>query len=93
MLTGLDHVQICTGYTTATASALDYFRADMDTLAEVEPIYETLPGWKQDISQVRRFEELPDEAQQYVKRLEEAGRRRRSGWSAWGRSGTRRLIR
>ena len=31
----------------------------MDTLAEVEPVYETLPGWKQDISQVRRCDDLP----------------------------------
>ena len=49
---------------------LDYFRADMDTLAEVEPIYETLPGWNGNISGCRRFEDLPKEAQQYVKRLE-----------------------
>ena len=54
----------------STASALDYFRADMDTLAEVEPIYETLPGWRGNISGCRRFEELPKEAQQYVKRVE-----------------------
>ncbi|HSV16567.1 MAG TPA: adenylosuccinate synthetase [Tepidisphaeraceae bacterium] len=47
---------------------LDYFRADMDTLAEVEPVYETLPGWRGNISGCRRFEELPKGAQQYVKR-------------------------
>jgi adenylosuccinate synthase len=43
----------------------------MDVLAEVEPIYETLPGWDGNISGVRKFEELPKEAQQYVKRLEQ----------------------
>jgi adenylosuccinate synthase len=69
VLSGLDHLQICTGYR-HRGQRLDYFRADMDTLAEVEPIYETLPGWKQDISKCRRFDELPAEAQQYVKRLE-----------------------
>ena len=37
---------------------------------EVEPVYETLPGWREDISKCRRFEELPGNAQQYVKRLE-----------------------
>jgi adenylosuccinate synthase len=42
----------------------------MDTLAEVEPIYETLPGWRGNISGCRTFEELPREAQTYVKRLE-----------------------
>jgi adenylosuccinate synthase len=70
VLSGLDHVQICTGYK-LNGTRLDYFRADMDTLAEVEPIYETLPGWRGNISGCRTFEELPKEAQQYVKRLEQ----------------------
>jgi adenylosuccinate synthase len=69
VLSGLEHVRICTGYR-LNGQRLDYFRADMDTLAEVEPVYETLPGWKQDISQARRYDELPVEAKQYVQRLE-----------------------
>jgi adenylosuccinate synthase len=69
VLSGLDHVRICTGYKLKGAR-LEYFRADMDTLAEVEPVYETLPGWKQDIGNVRRWDDLPNEAKQYVKRLE-----------------------
>ncbi len=69
VLSGLDHVRICTGYK-LNGARLEYFRADMDTLAEVEPIYETLPGWKQDIGSVRRWDDLPHEAKQYVKRLE-----------------------
>ncbi len=70
VLSGLDHVQICTGYR-LNGQPLDYFRADMDTLAEVEPVYETLPGWRGNISGCRRFEELPAAAQTYVKRLEQ----------------------
>jgi adenylosuccinate synthase len=69
VLSGIEHLRICTGYT-VRGQRLEYFRADMDTLAEVEPIYETMPGWKQDISQVRRFEDLPTEAKRYVQRLE-----------------------
>ena len=69
VLSGLDHVRVCTGYQHKGAR-LDYFRADMDTLAEVEPVYETLPGWKQDISQVRRWDDLPPEAKQYVQVLQ-----------------------
>jgi adenylosuccinate synthase len=42
----------------------------MDVLGEVEPIYETLPGWNGNITGVRRFEDLPREAQNYVKTLE-----------------------
>ena len=70
VLSGLDHVQICTAYKN-NGQRLDTFRADMDTLAEVEPVYETLPGWRGNISACRRFEELPKEAQQYVKRVEQ----------------------
>ena len=39
------------------------------TLSEVE--YETMPGWKTDISSCRTFEELPEEAKNYVNRIEE----------------------
>ena len=70
VLSGLDHVQICTGYN-HRGTRLDYFRADVDTLAEVEPIYETLPGWRGNLSGCRRFEDLPQEAQRYVNRLQQ----------------------
>jgi adenylosuccinate synthase len=69
VLSGLDHIKICTGYR-YRGQRLDYFRADMDVLAEVEPIYETLPGWNGNITGCRRFEELPKEAQTYVKTVE-----------------------
>jgi adenylosuccinate synthase len=69
VLSGLDHLQICTGYK-YRGSLMPYFRADMDVLAEVEPVYETLPGWRGNISTCRTFAELPIEAQQYVKRVE-----------------------
>ena len=69
VLSGLDRIQVCTGYR-YRGQRLDYFRADMDVLAEVEPVYETLPGWNGNITACRRFEELPKEAQTYVKTLE-----------------------
>jgi adenylosuccinate synthase len=69
VLSGLEAVRICTGYLYKGAR-LDYFRADMDTLAEVEPVYETLPGWRAEITNCRRYEDLPPEAKTYVKRLE-----------------------
>jgi adenylosuccinate synthase len=69
VLSGLDRIQVCTGYK-YRGSRLEYFRADMDVLGEVEPVYETLPGWNGNISGARRFEDLPREAQAYVKTLE-----------------------
>jgi adenylosuccinate synthase len=70
VLSGLDHVQICTGYR-HKGVRLPYFRADVDVLEEIEPVYETLPGWRGNISGCRHFGELPPEAQQYVKRVEQ----------------------
>jgi len=70
VLCDLDHVCICTGYK-YRGRPLDYFRADMDVLAEVEPVYETLPGWRGNIQGCRRFEDLPTEAQQYVTHVEQ----------------------
>lgn len=69
VLSGLDHVRICTGYT-HKGSRMDYFRADADVLSEVQCVYETMPGWKQQLGKCRRFDELPAEAAQYVNRLQ-----------------------
>jgi adenylosuccinate synthase len=48
--------------------------ADVDAygLDQVEKVYETVPGWEEDISKARSFEELPANAQSYVKRIEAA---------------------
>jgi adenylosuccinate synthase len=69
VLGGLDHLKVCTGYQ-RQGVRLDGFRADMDSLEEVEPIYEVLPGWREEIGHCRRFEELPQAAQDYVLRIE-----------------------
>jgi adenylosuccinate synthase len=69
VLSGLEQIRICTGYK-HNGSTLPYFRADMDTLAEVEPIYETMTGWKGEITGCRRYEQLPGEAKRYVQRIE-----------------------
>jgi adenylosuccinate synthase len=48
--------------------------ADVDAygLGTVETVYKTVPGWQEDISKARSFEELPVNAQNYVKMIEEA---------------------
>lgn len=70
VLSGLDQIRVCRGYK-HRGQMLEFFRADVETLAEVEPVYETLPGWSGNITGCRRFEDLPGEAQQYVRRLEQ----------------------
>ncbi len=70
VLSGLDEIKICTGYK-LRGEEMKYFRADMDTLAEVEPIYETLPGWKANLSPCKSYNDLPAEAKNYVECLEQ----------------------
>ena len=40
-------------------------------MAKVEPVYETFAGWKTDISNVRRFDDLPENARKYLTRMAE----------------------
>lgn len=70
ILDGLDEVKICVGYT-RHGETVNGFPADLKVLAECEPVYETLKGWKQDISGIRRYEDLPAEARAYVERIGE----------------------
>lgn len=50
---------------------LSSFPASLDTLADVEVVYETLPGWMEDIDKVKAFEDLPANAKAYVRFIEE----------------------
>ena len=70
ILDGLDEVKICVGYT-RNGEAVQGFPASLDVLAECEPVYETFPGWKTDISGIRKYEELPEAARRYVERIAE----------------------
>lgn len=70
VLDDLDEIKIGVKYT-LDGQVLDSFPADLSQLARVVVDYETLPGWKQDISNVRKFEDLPVNAQNYVRRIEE----------------------
>ena len=49
---------------------IKHFPASLDDLEKCEPIYETLKGWQKSTSAVRKFEDLPVEAQNYIKRIE-----------------------
>ena len=69
VLGGLDELKICTGYRHGDQS-LDAFPASLDQLAQCTPIYETLPGWREDISGIRRQEDLPINVRQYLSRIE-----------------------
>ncbi|MDI6878446.1 MAG: adenylosuccinate synthase [Desulfitobacteriaceae bacterium] len=70
VLTGLEHVKICVGYR-AGDEVLYEFPQSQKLFRKCEPVYEELPGWSEDLSSVRRFEDLPINAQNYIKRLEQ----------------------
>ncbi len=70
ILDGLESINICTAYD-YNGQKLDYFPGDLQVLAECKPIYETWPGWSEDISGIRSFEQLPDNTKKYLKRIEE----------------------
>jgi adenylosuccinate synthase len=67
-LSGQPVLQICTGYE-LDGQRLDYYPLT-DALYKVTPVYEHLPGWQEDIGEVREFADLPENAQQYVERIE-----------------------
>lgn len=71
VLSGLDEIQVCVGY---KLSGKDVIYADVDAygLSEVECVYQTFKGWSEDISKAKSFEELPANAQNYVKMIEDA---------------------
>ena len=70
VLSGLDEVRICTGYR-LDGAVCQQLPADLDVLERAEPIFETLPGWREEIDGVTEFETLPEAAQRYVRRVEE----------------------
>ena len=71
VLSGLDELKVCTKYE-LSCNTVRYADVDAYSLEKVEPVYKTVRGWKEDISKSRSFEELPENAQNYVKMLEDA---------------------
>ncbi|MEY4213445.1 MAG: hypothetical protein RL458_1671 [Pseudomonadota bacterium] len=70
VLDGLDTVRLCTAYRRGNA-LLSMLPAGADALAECEPVYEDLPGWKTSTVGVRSWADLPVNAQRYLHRLSE----------------------
>jgi adenylosuccinate synthase len=70
VLGGLESLKICTGYE-YNGKILNDFPASLNVLSECKPVYETLPGWSENISEIRKIEELPENARNYLHRIEE----------------------
>lgn len=67
-LSGLDTLRICTAYK-YNGQVIESFPASLKVLAQCEPVYEELPGWKEDITNVKNINDLPENARHYVERI------------------------
>jgi adenylosuccinate synthase len=70
VLDGLDTVRVAVGYKVVGGGTRDILPVGAEALAICEPIYEEHPGWKDSTVGVKSFEQLPQNAQSYLKRLE-----------------------
>ena len=70
VLTGFDKIKICTAYKMGD-KIINNFPASLEDLAKCEPVYEELDGWNEDLTNIEKFEDLPENAKKYVAKIEE----------------------
>ncbi|NQW48157.1 MAG: adenylosuccinate synthase [Planctomycetes bacterium] len=65
---GLDELKICTAYT-VDGRQIEHFPSHVDDLKKAVPVYESLPGWQEDLSTIRSYDALPAAATGYLARI------------------------
>jgi len=70
ILDGFDEIKVCTGYR-LDGRVIDYLPAGEQAQARVEPVYESIGGWKEPTARARSWAQLPAQAIKYVRRIEE----------------------
>ena len=70
VLDGLDEIKVVTAYR-LDGETIDYLPASLAEQQRLEPIYETLPGWKETTAGARKWNDLPAQAIKYVRHVEE----------------------
>ncbi len=71
VLSAFDEIKVCVAYE-CNGERYDYFPMQQSVLFHAQPVYETLPGWSGvDITGCRTYEELPENAKRYIRRIEE----------------------
>src|SRR5688572_4696092 len=68
VLDGLSEVQVCVGYT-YQGRTLDILPLDADEIAACQPVYETLPGWRESTAGLTQWDQLPANARRYLERV------------------------
>ncbi|MFU8813290.1 MAG: adenylosuccinate synthase [Balneolaceae bacterium] len=69
VLDDFETIEVCTHYL-LDGQKTDVFPTEADDLERVTPVYQTFPGWKKSTRNIDRYDDLPDEVQQYVKFIE-----------------------
>jgi len=69
-LAGIEELKICRAYRIGGRETT-FFPCDAAELADVECVYQDMPGWEGDLSQVRNFDDLPAAARDYIRAIEE----------------------
>jgi adenylosuccinate synthase len=70
VLTGINPIKICVGYE-LDGETIGYPPESTGELARCKPMYEDMPGWTEDITEVKEYDDLPENARDYVDRLED----------------------
>lgn len=69
VLGALDELKLVTGYR-LNGQVIDYVPAEVETLSQCEPVFETMPGFKSDVSTLKDWNDLPEIAKNYLKKIE-----------------------
>lgn len=70
ILTGLKEIPICVGYE-IDGNVVTTIPASLEKMKKAKPVYEYLPGWTEDISEMKNYDDLPENCKAYLKRIEE----------------------
>lgn len=65
ILSGLAEIPVCVAYE-RNGERITTFPTELEALAECKPIYETVPGWSEDVTQAKKVSDLPENARRYV---------------------------
>ncbi len=69
VLSGIENIKMCIGYE-YNGKFLDEYPASETILKKCKPVYKDLPGWKEDITKIKTYQELPENTKKYLKEIE-----------------------
>ena len=66
-----DEIKICTAYKdTRDGKIYNYYPTNINLHKYLEPVYETMPGWNSNISEIKKYRDLPVDTRRYIERIE-----------------------